>query len=112
MNQSHYPNEQPPLTKAKQIPVKISILQTILAVIALFTGAVALWAALDESDAVRKQQQAAVWPHLQLSVASINYPREESLTFSIKVSALHWLKAPVFLKTISKLQIGGKRQSC
>ncbi|MEM9386007.1 MAG: hypothetical protein AAGA68_13160 [Pseudomonadota bacterium] len=52
------------LSRAEGIFVRISVLQTILALAGLFTGAVALWAALTETDAVRKQQLASVLPDL------------------------------------------------
>lgn len=55
------------LTHAERIFVRISALQTILAVIAMFTGAVALYAALVEADAVRKQQTASVLPDVSIS---------------------------------------------
>ncbi len=61
----------PELTRAERIFVRISILQTILAVAGMFTGGVALFAALNEADAVRKQQMAAVWPHIV--IRDINY---------------------------------------
>jgi hypothetical protein len=58
------PDKQP-LTPAERIFVRISVLQTVLAVIGIFTGAVALYAALNESDAVRKQLDASVWPNIE-----------------------------------------------
>lgn len=54
------------MTRAERIFVRINIAQTILALAGLFTGAVALYAALVESEAVRKQSAAAVWPYVQL----------------------------------------------
>lgn len=51
-----------PMTRAERIFVRLSILQTILAVAGIFTGVVALYAALSEADAVRKQQAASVLP--------------------------------------------------
>ncbi|MBB5517893.1 hypothetical protein [Amphiplicatus metriothermophilus] len=56
--------KKPQLTHAERIFVRISALQTVLAVAGVFTGSVALYAALNEADAVRKQQQAAVWPYV------------------------------------------------
>ncbi len=53
------------LTRAERIFVRISVLQTVLAVVGIFTGAVALYAALIESDAVRRQLDASVWPRLE-----------------------------------------------
>lgn len=57
------------MTRAERIFVRISILQTIIAVLGVFTGAVALYAALNESDAVRKQLEASVWPMVQIGVS-------------------------------------------
>jgi hypothetical protein len=53
------------LSPAERIFVRISLLQTVLAVIGIFTGAVALYAALNEADAVRKQLDASVWPNIE-----------------------------------------------
>lgn len=49
-------------SRVERIFIRISIMQTVLAAAGIFTGAVALYAALNEADAVRKQQQAMVWP--------------------------------------------------
>jgi hypothetical protein len=57
--------DPPRLTPAERIFVRISLLQTVLAVIGIFTGAVALVAALNEADAVRKQLYASVWPRIE-----------------------------------------------
>jgi hypothetical protein len=65
------------LTRAERIFVRISVTQTVLAVVGIFTGAIALYAALNEADAVRKQQQAAVWPHIRVSDISFGRPGEE-----------------------------------
>ena len=72
------------LTRAERIFVRISILQTILAVAGMFTGAVALYAALSEADAVRKQQQASVWPYIGVTDANIGIEGQER--FEIIVS--------------------------
>ncbi|MEL7129874.1 MAG: hypothetical protein AAGK23_10020, partial [Pseudomonadota bacterium] len=40
--------------------------QIVPGIIGIFIGCVALYAALNEADAVRKQQQAAVWPYVEL----------------------------------------------
>ena len=45
--------------------LKLTSIQTILSVAAVFTGAIALYAALTESYAVRKQTTASVWPYVQ-----------------------------------------------
>ncbi len=66
-----------PMTRAERIFVRINVLQAVLAIAGLFTGAVALYAALSEADAVRKQQQAAVWPHIRVVDMNIGRPGEE-----------------------------------
>lgn len=53
------------LTRAESIFVRLSMLQSVLAVAGLFTGAVALYAAITESEAVRRQAAAVVWPYVQ-----------------------------------------------
>lgn len=56
-----------PLTRSERINIRISITQTVLALVGIFLGSVALYAALNESDAVRKQLQASVWPHVEIT---------------------------------------------
>ncbi len=73
----------PGLTRAERIFVRISVLQTILAVVGMFTGAVALYAALNEADAVRKQQQASVWPHIRVSDMNFGVPGEERFQLTV-----------------------------
>ena len=46
--------------------LRLSVFQSVLALAGLFTGAVALYAALVESEAVRRQSAAIVWPHVQV----------------------------------------------
>lgn len=56
------------LTRSERIFVRIALLQTVLAVIGIVTGSIALYAGLAEADAARKQQEAAVWPLLQMAI--------------------------------------------
>jgi hypothetical protein len=56
------------LTRSEQLFLRISIWQTVLSVVGIFIAGVALFAALTESEAVRRQTAAAVWPYVQLSV--------------------------------------------
>jgi len=67
----------PEMTRAERIFVRISVVQTILAVTGFMVGVIALFAALNEADAVRKQQMASVWPHV--TIRDVNYgPSGES----------------------------------
>ncbi|MEZ6022996.1 MAG: hypothetical protein R3C16_06190 [Hyphomonadaceae bacterium] len=60
---------EPALTRSERIFLRISIWQTVLSVVGLFVAAIALYAALTESEAVRRQTAASVWPYVQLTVA-------------------------------------------
>lgn len=48
--------------------LRLTFWQTLLSLAGVFTGAVALYAALSESQAVREQTAAAVWPYVQLTI--------------------------------------------
>lgn len=64
--------------------LKLASIQTVLSVAAVFTGVIALYAALTESHAVRKQTNASVWPYVQ-SVISDNASGDSAhfrITFS------------------------------
>ncbi|MEZ5498833.1 MAG: hypothetical protein R3E77_05295 [Steroidobacteraceae bacterium] len=53
------------LKRTERIFMRLSVLQSVLAVAGVFTGAVALYAAITESEAVRRQAAAVVWPYVQ-----------------------------------------------
>lgn len=48
--------------------VRLTFWQTVLSLVGVFIAVVALYAALAESDAARKQTAAAVWPFVQLTI--------------------------------------------
>jgi hypothetical protein len=48
--------------------LRLTFWQTVLSVAGVFTGAVALYAALSESQAVRQQTAASVWPYVQFMI--------------------------------------------
>ena len=48
--------------------LRLTFWQTVLSLVGVFIGAVALYAALTESQAVRKQTSASVWPYVQLMI--------------------------------------------
>lgn len=52
--------------------LKLTSIQTVLSVAAVFTGLIALYAALTESQAVRKQTTASVWPYVQTVINDNN----------------------------------------
>ena len=48
--------------------LRLTFWQTLLSLAGVFTGAVALYAALSESQAVRDQTSASVWPYVQIII--------------------------------------------
>jgi hypothetical protein len=56
------------LSGTEQRLVRLSFWQMVLSVVGVFIAVLALYAALTESQAVRQQTAAAVWPFVQLSV--------------------------------------------
>ncbi|MEM6773714.1 MAG: hypothetical protein AAF933_05535 [Pseudomonadota bacterium] len=48
--------------------LRLTALQTLLSLAGVFTGTVALYAALNESQAVRQQSAASVWPYVQFMI--------------------------------------------
>ncbi|RFB01594.1 hypothetical protein [Parvularcula marina] len=72
------------LNKVDRIFIRLNVLNTILAVAGVFTGAVALYAAMVESDAVKKQSAAAVWPFVQFSTS--DYTNEEGVYFAMHLT--------------------------
>ena len=91
------------LSRVDSIFVRLSILNTVLAVAGVFTGAVALYAAITESDAVRKQSAAAVWPYVQFSTADWN--DEEGPFFAMHLSNAG--VGPAKVKE-ARIEIGGE----
>ena len=75
--------DETPEAKQSRLLVRLSILQLIPAVVGIFIATLALYAALNESDAVRKQQQAAVWPHLQVDFTNITTDENTGLTIRV-----------------------------
>lgn len=67
------------LTESERIFLRMSKLQTVIAAAGIVTAVIALYAALNESDAVRKQQEASVWPMVQISVADFDPDTKERI---------------------------------
>ena len=56
------------IASIERVFLRLTFWQTLLSLAGVFTGAVALYAALNESEAVRKQTAAAVWPYVQFMI--------------------------------------------
>ena len=75
--------DETPEAKQSRLLVRLSILQLIPAVVGIFIATLALYAALNESDAVRKQQQASVWPHMQVDLTNITTNDTTGITINV-----------------------------
>lgn len=56
--------------------LRLTFWQTLLSLAGVFVGAVALYAALNESQAVRQQTAASVWPYLQIMISDNESPSD------------------------------------
>jgi len=72
------------LSRAERIFVRLTFWQTVLSVAGVFIAIVALYAALTESEAVRQQTAATVWPFVQLLIE--DYDTEASAGFTMSLS--------------------------
>ena len=95
------------LTRSERVFVRIALLQTLLAVIGIVTGSIALYAGLTEADAARKQQEAAVWPMLQMAINDYDVETEE-LVF--RITARNAGIGPARIAGF-RVTVGGKAQS-
>ena len=69
------------LSRAENHIVRLTFWQTVLSVVGILVALLALYAALNESAAVRQQTAAAVWPFVQLTIA--DFDTGEEAGFSI-----------------------------
>jgi hypothetical protein len=86
MTQEHSPGPDAihDLSRSERIFVRISVWQTVLSLVGVFVAVVALYAALNESEAVRRQTAAAVWPYVQLTVH--DHVSEEDALFELSLT--------------------------
>ncbi|EAQ97115.1 hypothetical protein [Congregibacter litoralis] len=64
--------------------LRLTFWQTLLSLAGVFTGGVALYAALGESEAVRQQTAATVWPYVQLTIR--DFVQDDEAAFSLEFS--------------------------
>ena len=75
---------QAALAQTERRFLRLTFWQTVLSVIGVFIAVVALYAALDESAAVRRQTAAAVWPYVQFLIE--DFDAGETARFSISMT--------------------------
>ena len=71
------------LSHAERVFVRMSFWQTVLSVVGVFIAVIALYAALSESEAVRQQTAAAVWPMVQLTISDHLSDHRAEFTLSL-----------------------------
>ncbi len=81
-SQQESPAAAPALSATERIFVRLSFWQTVLSVVGVFIAVLALYAALTESEAVRQQTAAAVWPFVQISVEDFDTGEDAGFTLS------------------------------
>jgi len=86
--QSGWSGQAPMLSGAERIFVRLTFWQTVLSVAGVFIAVVALYAALTESEAVRQQTAAAVWPFVQISIADYDTGETAGFTMSFTNSGV------------------------
>ena len=64
--------------------LRLTFWQTLLSLAGVFTGAVALYAALNESQAVRQQTAASVWPYVQMTMHDTDDGERASFALSVE----------------------------
>ncbi len=95
------------LERTDKIALRISLAQTALAVVGFFVGLIALYAALNEADAVRKQQQASVWPHIRIRDMNIGLSGEERFDVIVGNRGI----GPAIIKNVTAIVDGKEMQS-
>src|SRR5690554_2849469 len=72
----------PALSSTERAFVRLSLWQTVLSLVGVFIAVLALYAALTESEAVRQQTSAAVWPFVQVSIEDFDSGESAGFTLS------------------------------
>ena len=93
------------LTQSERIFLRISLWQTVLSVLGLFVAGIALYAALTESAAVRRQTAASVWPHVQVTTSDYEGPDGAEFRVSLTNAGV----GPAHLRSM-RLTLNGRPQ--
>lgn len=83
--------------------LRLTFWQTLLSLAGVFTGVVALYAALSESQAVREQTAASVWPYVQIIINDT----DDGSTARFALSLVNVGVGPALVGGV-EMRIGGK----
>ena len=75
-------------SRMERLTLRMSAVQTFIAVTSFVVAIIALYAALNEADAARKQLQSSAWPNLETEFSFRTVPGSERLEFSLRNSGI------------------------
>lgn len=75
-------------SRMERLTLRMSAIQTFIAVTSFVVAIIALYAALNEADAARKQLQSSAWPNLETEFSFRTVPGSERLDFSLRNSGI------------------------
>jgi len=81
VNEPAEPETPPTANNTERLFLRLTFWQTVLSLVGVFIAVVALYAALNESAAVRQQTAAAVWPYVQFSINETESEEGASFAF-------------------------------
>ena len=93
----------PALSNSERIFVRLSFWQTVLSLVGVFIAVLALYAALTESQAVRQQTAAAVWPFVQMSIEDFDTGETAGFTLSFTNAGV----GPALIRSV-RLMVDGQ----
>lgn len=91
------------LASIERVFLRLTFWQTLLSLAGVFTGAVALYAALGESQAVRQQTAATVWPYVQFIIN--DHANDDEAHMALEMSNVG--VGPARIRDI-QIQVGGE----
>lgn len=83
--------------------LRLTFWQTVLSLAGVFTGVVALYAALNESRAVRDQTAASVWPYIQIIINDTDDGAQARFALSLENVGV----GPALMRGV-ELRLGGE----
>lgn len=75
-------------SRMERLTLRMSAIQTFIAVTSFVVAIIALYAALNEADAARKQLQSSAWPNLEAEFSFRTVPGSERIEFNLRNSGI------------------------
>ena len=93
-------------SSSEKIFIRLAFWQTILSVVGIFIAVLALYAALTESEAIRKQTSAAVWPYIQVTVTDYDVGEDAGFTLTFTNTGV----GPALIRSV-RVMVNGQAMS-